>query len=110
MAYPAGVLPLRPFVPLAVLSLLLSPALLRISGIEFVSESSLVSARQQSGPRWRAVGAGNVTARAADTGRGQSVDIRRGDITATVDADIAVAHVVPHDDDNVRPLLGSEEP
>ena len=84
-------------------SLLRASLPLVVARIELMAEPRLIAARQQAGTRRRTIRAGDVTARAADAGVGQRVDIRRGDVRAAVHADVGIAHVVADDHDDVGP-------
>jgi hypothetical protein len=66
-----------------------------------VPEPLLVAAGQQPGPGRRAEGVRNVPVRADERTLRQGVEVRRGDIAATLEAKVGISQVIRHDDDNV---------
>ena len=62
----------------------------------------LIAPADQAGPGRRAGGAVGVEVGQPDAVPGQAVDVRRLDVRSAVDAEIAVAGVVRHDQDDVR--------
>lgn len=78
-------------------------ALAGAAGIELVAEPRLVPARQQPGPRGRAVRTGDVAVGEAHARSREGVEVRCQDVTAAVETDIGVAHVVADDEQDVGP-------
>jgi hypothetical protein len=64
------------------------------AGIELVSESLLIMARQQSRARGAAVGPGYITLGAAHARPRQRIDVRRRDVSATLKAQIGIAQII----------------
>jgi hypothetical protein len=62
----------------------------------------LVAACDQRGAGCRANGRIGVTLKKPDSVRGDVVDVRRLDVWPAVTGDIGIAHIVGHDEDDVR--------
>ena len=70
--------------------------------VELMAEPLRIATRHQSCPGGTTVRAADIGVGEADSTFGQCVDVWRGDVLASVDANIRVAHVVGDDDNNVR--------
>ena len=79
--------------------------------IELVSKTLLIATGEQPGPRGTADHAGDVAVGKANAVLGEAIDVRRRHILAALEAEVAVAEVVGHDDDDVwlRPVLDREK-
>jgi hypothetical protein len=71
--------------------------------IELVPKPLLIAARQEASTRRAAVRTADIGIRESDTLAGQPIDVRSGNITGSVHADVRVAHVIGHDQEDVRP-------
>ena len=69
-----------------------------------VAKTSLVTARNQSGPTWRAHRIGHISVGETNSLTSNSIDMRCRDILAPIEPHIPVALVVRHDYDQIRPL------
>lgn len=72
------------------------------SWIELMTKTLLVTACQQPGSCGRTIRTGNVAIAEPDSRSGQGIEVRRRNVLATVKADIRKAHVVAHDEQDVR--------
>ena len=73
------------------------------TGIELVPEPLLISARQEPGPGRTAIRARDIAVRAAHAVFGQRVDVRSGNVGASLKTHVGVSHVIGQDDEDVRP-------
>src|SRR5262245_37047389 len=72
------------------------------SGIEFETKPLLIAAGHDARPRWGADRTTDVTIGAADATVGEGVDVGRLEIGTAVNAQVAKAEIVRHDDNDVR--------
>src|SRR3972149_4616343 len=70
--------------------------------VEFVPETLLIAAREQSGPGGAAIGARHITVGAADAPLRQRIDVRCGNILATLKSDVGVTKVIGQENDDIR--------
>ena len=75
------------------------------TGVIFESETVLVTPRHQPRPRRSANRSRDVTATERDAVPGDRIDMRCGDLGATLVADVPVAEIVGKEDDDVRLTL-----
>ena len=73
--------------------------------VEFMTEAILVSPSEQTGPRGRTIRARDIAVGETRARCYQSIEMRRGNVFATMEANIGIAHVIANDEQNVR-LLG----
>src|SRR5438128_1381161 len=73
----------------------------RRAGVELMAEPLLIAACHQAGPRRAAIRPRDVTVGAADAVLCDRVDVGRGNVLAALDADIAIAHVIANDDEDI---------
>ena len=77
-------------------------------GVELMAETRLVAAGQEGGAGRRAVGAGDVAVGEPDAGGGERIEVRGWDVFAAMEPDVGVPHVVPDDDQDIRPVGGRQ--
>src|SRR5262249_52606577 len=76
--------------------------------VEVVAEARLIAAGRQAGPGRGAVRTGDVAVGAADAVFRDRIEVLRGDVTASLEADVGVAEVVGQEDHDVGPIGGPD--
>ena len=74
--------------------------------VAFVAEAAGVSTGDEAGAGGGTDGRGDVAVRAEDSGFGEAVEIRCLDRFAAGDAEVAVAHVIGQDEEDVGAVIG----
>jgi len=72
-----------------------------------MAEALLVTAGHQRGACGAAVGTRNVAARETNAAPGQRVNVRRRNLRIALATELAVAQIVPNDDENIGFALGT---
>ena len=71
-----------------------------------MTEPLLIATSQQTGTAGRTDGVGNITIAALHTVVRNGIQIRRGNIFATIETHIGVALIIGHDDDEIGRAIG----
>ena len=69
--------------------------------IELVTKARRVAPGEKPGTRWAAIGRGDVAVPAADAACGEGIDIRRPQILAAMNPDVAKAEIVGDNDQDI---------